>query len=66
MMKRRIDHLPIIEEENNKLIGMLTSTHIAQAMLPSEKIGRWSLGIDNKSLILDFSVMVLQIILVII
>jgi CBS domain-containing protein len=56
MMRRRIDHLPVIEEENNKLIGMLTSTHIAQAMLPSEKIGRWSLGIDNKSLRLDFSV----------
>jgi CBS domain-containing protein len=58
MMRRRIDHLPVIDEqENTELVGMLTSTHIAQAMLPSEKIGRESLGIDNKSIRLDFSVM---------
>ncbi|MGC2428216.1 MAG: CBS domain-containing protein [Nitrososphaeraceae archaeon] len=57
MMRRRIDHLPIVEEqENTKLAGMLTSTHIAQAMLPSERIGRESIGIDNKSIRLDFSV----------
>ena len=59
MMRRRIDHLPVVsdEENHNKLLGMLTSSHIAQAMLPSEKIGRKSLGIDNKSIRLDFSVM---------
>ena len=57
MMRRRIDHLPIVEEqENTKLAGMLTSTHIAQAMLPSERIGRESIGIDNKLIRLDFSV----------
>ena len=56
MMRRRIDHLPIVEEqENTKLAGILTSTHIAQAMLPSERIGRESIGIDNKSIRLDFS-----------
>lgn len=56
MMRRKIDHLPVVEQENNnKIIGMLTSTHIAQSMLPSESIGRKSLGIDNKSIRLDLS-----------
>lgn len=42
MMRRRIDHLPVIKETNKNLVGMLTSSHIAKAMLPSEKIGRKS------------------------
>ncbi len=56
MMRRRIDHLPVIKEKNKNLVGMLTSSHIAKAMLPSEKIGRKSLGIDNKPIRLDLSV----------
>ncbi|HXX98745.1 MAG TPA: CBS domain-containing protein [Candidatus Bathyarchaeia archaeon] len=56
MMRRRIDHLPVIKEKNKNLVGMLTSTHIAKAMLPSEKIGRKSVGIDNKPIRLDLSV----------
>jgi CBS domain-containing protein len=55
MMRRRIDHLPVIKEKNKSLVGMLTSTHIAKAMLPSEKIGRKSVGIDNKPIRLGLS-----------
>ena len=46
MIRHRIDHLPIVDSQNqkaavsNKLVGILTSHHILSAMLPSEKIGR--------------------------
>lgn len=45
MKRRRIDHLPVLED--NRLAGMITSKHIIQLMLPTERIGRKSLGIDG-------------------
>jgi CBS domain-containing protein len=45
MKKRRIDHIPILQ--NNRLFGMVTSRDIVQMMLPTERIGRKSLGIDG-------------------
>jgi CBS domain-containing protein len=56
MIKNRIDHIPIIDENNNSLMGMLTSTHIIQYLLPSERIGRGSIGIPQKNIRLDFPV----------
>lgn len=56
MIKNRIDHIPVINENNNSLIGMLTSTHITQYLLPSERIGRGSIGINQKNIRLDFPV----------
>lgn len=46
MKRRRIDHLPVIED--NHLTGIVTSKDIIQLMLPTERIGRQSLGIDGK------------------
>jgi CBS domain-containing protein len=54
MTRRKIDHLPIVDE--GKLSGILTSIHIAEAMLPSEKIGRKVLGIADSQRRLDFPV----------
>jgi CBS domain-containing protein len=45
MKRRRIDHLPVLQE--HRLVGMLTSKHIIEIMLRSERIGRKSLGIDE-------------------
>ena len=62
MIRHRIDHLPIVDNNiqedsvSNKLVGILTSHHILSAMLPSEKIGRKIIGIDNKRVRLDMSV----------
>lgn len=56
MIKNRIDHIPVINENNNSLIGMLTSTHITQHLLPTERIGRGSIGINQKNIRLDFPV----------
>jgi CBS domain-containing protein len=62
MIRHRIDHLPIVDNNiqedsvSNKLVGILTSHHILSAMLPSEKIGRKIIGIDNKRIRLDMSV----------
>jgi CBS domain-containing protein len=53
MIRHRIDHLPVMEE--NKLAGMVTSTHIVKATVPSERVGRRSLGVD-KLIRLDFPV----------
>jgi len=53
MIRHRIDHLPVMED--NKLAGIVTSTHMVLATLPSEKIGRRSLGMD-KLIRLDFPV----------
>lgn len=53
MIRHRIDHLPVIEE--NRLAGIVTSTHMVNAMVPSEGIGRRSIGID-KLIRLDFPV----------
>lgn len=62
MIRHRIDHLPIVDNNSqkaavsNKLVGILTSHHILSAMLPSEKIGRKIIGVDNKRVRLDMSV----------
>jgi predicted transcriptional regulator len=45
MKRRRIDHLPVLQD--HRLVGMLTSRHIIEIMLRSERIGRKSLGIDE-------------------
>lgn len=45
MKRRRIDHLPVLED--NRLVGMVTSKDIINVMLPTERIGRKSLGIDD-------------------
>lgn len=45
MKRRRIDHLPVLED--NRLAGMITSKHIIQLMLPTERIGRKSRGLDG-------------------
>ena len=50
MIRRRIDHLPVVEKERKgppTLKGILTSNHVLECMLPSERIGRKSIGIDN-------------------
>jgi CBS domain-containing protein len=46
MIRRRIDHIPLLSEKN-RLSGILTSRHIMEAMLPSEKIGRRVLGVEK-------------------
>lgn len=46
MIRRRIDHLPLINKKE-KLSGIVTSSHIIEAMLPSEKIGRKVLGVEK-------------------
>ena len=56
MIKNRIDHIPVINENNNSLIGMITSTHIIKHQLPSERIGRGTMGINRKNTQLDFPV----------
>jgi CBS domain-containing protein len=56
MIKNRIDHVPVINENNNSLIGMITSTHIIQHRLPSERIGRGTMGIHRKNTQHDFPV----------
>jgi len=45
MKRRRIDHLPVVD--NGRLVGIITSSDIMKVMLPSERIGKKSIGIDN-------------------
>jgi len=45
MKKKRIDHLPIVD--GGRLVGIITSSDIMRVMLPSERIGKRSIGIDN-------------------
>ncbi len=45
MKKKRIDHLPVVD--GGRLIGIITSSDIMRVMLPSERIGKKSIGIDN-------------------
>jgi CBS domain-containing protein len=52
MIKNRIDHIPVINENNNSLIGILTSTHITDHLLPTERIGRGIIGVNHKKNIL--------------
>lgn len=56
MIKNRIDHVPIINKNTNSLVGIVTSTHIIKSLLPSEKIGRDSIGINEKITRIDFPV----------
>ena len=46
MIRRRIDHIPLVNAEE-RLSGIMTSSHIIEAMLPSEKIGRRVLGVEK-------------------
>ena len=46
MIRRRIDHIPLVNERQ-KLFAIVTSSHILEAMLPSEKIGRKALGVEK-------------------
>jgi CBS domain-containing protein/ribosome-associated translation inhibitor RaiA len=45
MKRRRIDHLPVVD--NGRLVGIITSSDIMKVMLPSERISKKSVGIDN-------------------
>lgn len=45
MKRRRIDHLPVVD--NGRLVGIITSSDIMKVMLPSERIGKKSVGIDK-------------------
>ncbi|MGB5091069.1 MAG: CBS domain-containing protein [Nitrososphaeraceae archaeon] len=54
MKRRRIDHLPVLQ--GHRLAGMLTSKHIIEIMLRSERIGRKSLGIDEIQDRLDITI----------
>jgi len=56
MIKNRIDHIPVIEENNNSLVGIITSSNIIQYLLPTDRIGRGSIGINEKNIRLDFPV----------
>src|SRR5947208_73632 len=43
MIRHRIDHLPVVEKERKgapTLKRILTSNHVLECMLPSERIGR--------------------------
>jgi CBS domain-containing protein len=46
MVRRRIDHIPLVNEKQ-QLSGIVTSSHIIEVMLPSEKIGRKILGVEK-------------------
>ena len=51
MIRHRIDHLPVVEKQKRgpvTLKGMLTSSHILGIMIPSERIGRKSIGIESR------------------
>ena len=54
MKRRRIDHLPVVD--NGRLVGIITSSDIMKVMLPSERIGKKSVGIDNTDDRLSFEV----------
>lgn len=56
MIRNRIDHLPIIDQQD-KLVGVVTSAHIAGKIPPTGRIGRRSRGIDKKSIRFDISAM---------
>jgi CBS domain-containing protein len=56
MIKNRIDHIPVIDENNNSLVGIVTSSNIIQYLLPTERIGKGSIGISEKNIRLDFPV----------
>jgi CBS domain-containing protein len=46
MVENRVDHLPVIS--NNKVNGILTSSHIIFRLIPRERIGSEAFGIEGK------------------
>ena len=56
MIKNRIDHIPVIDENKNSLVGIITSSIIIPYLLPTERIGKGSIGINEKNIRLDFPV----------
>lgn len=46
MKRRRIDHLPVVD--NGLLVGIITSSDIMKGMSPTERIGKKSIGINNR------------------
>jgi CBS domain-containing protein len=50
MRKDSIDHLPVVEKQpdgKTAIMGMITSNHIIQTLIPAESIGRRSLGSEH-------------------
>jgi CBS domain-containing protein len=50
MRKDSIDHLPVVEKQPDGItviMGMITSNHIIQTLIPAESIGRRSLGSEH-------------------
>ncbi|CAN5871445.1 hypothetical protein BH23THE1_BH23THE1_34060 [soil metagenome] len=50
MRKDSIDHLPVVEKQpdgKTVIMGMITSNHIIQTLIPAESIGRRSLGSEH-------------------
>ena len=45
MKRRRIDHLPVVD--NGLLVGIITSSDIMKVMSPTERIGKKSRGIND-------------------
>ncbi|HEU5446637.1 MAG TPA: CBS domain-containing protein [Nitrososphaeraceae archaeon] len=45
MKRRRIDHLPVVD--NGLLVGIIMSSDIMKVMSPTERIGKKSIGINN-------------------
>lgn len=45
MKRRRIDHLPVVDD--GLLVGIITSSDIMKVMSPTERIGKKSIGINN-------------------
>ena len=56
ILKNGIDHIPVLDKNKDKLVGIVTSDQIIQTMLPSERIGKDSVGIDNKEIRLNIPV----------
>ena len=56
ILKNGIDHIPVLDKTKDKLVGIITSDQIVQTMLPSERIGKDSVGIDNKEIRLNIPV----------
>jgi CBS domain-containing protein/ribosome-associated translation inhibitor RaiA len=53
MVRKRIDHLPVVE--NKREVGMLTSSHLVSSLVPLERVGSKSMRPQVKSS-LDFPV----------
>ncbi|HXW12517.1 MAG TPA: CBS domain-containing protein [Nitrososphaeraceae archaeon] len=45
MKRRRIDHLPVVD--NSRLVGIITSSDIMKLISPSERIGKKSIGVND-------------------